>query len=175
MCWMFAITVLPRCAKGACWWAKSTAAVWSHTPWVKSYSIPHCFHTAVHASRQKKQKHYLSLSCCFSSFFPLWSGAPGHSPAKASLCSWKNDLNDKLHTGLLRSGLFLAHLYKNPHSKKKKKEEIWEKHKLHPLHDAGTNTMSCCAYSPSQLAEQTPQSHLWEQATLLRRGNNNEY
>lgn len=74
----------------------------------------------------KKNKNIISLSCCFSSFFPLWSGAPGHSPAKASLCSWKNDLNDKLHTGLLRSGLFLAHLYKNPHSKKKKERNLGE-------------------------------------------------
>lgn len=124
MCWMSAVTVLPRCAKGACWWAKSTAAVWSHTPWVKSFSIPQ-FSYCCPCQQTKKQKHKniisLSLSCCFSSFFPLWSGAPGHSPAKASLCSWKNDLNNKLHTGLLRSSLFLAHLYKNPHSKKKKK------------------------------------------------------
>lgn len=35
--------------------------------------------------------------------------------------------------------------------------------------------MSCCAYSPSQSAEQTPQSHLWGQAMLLRTEKNSEY
>lgn len=174
MCWMFAITVLPRCAKGACWWAKSTAAVWSHTPWVKSYSIPHCFHTAVHASRQKKQKT-LSLSPVVSppSFLSdlvlqvtlqprhLYAVGRTISTTSCTQAYW-----EVVSFWLICIKILIQ---------KKKKEEIWEKHKLHPLHDAGTNTMSCCAYSPSQLAEQTPQSHLWEQATLLRRGNNNEY
>lgn len=64
------------------------------------------------------------------------------TPNQGIGCSWKNILDDKLQTGLLGESLFLAHLYKkNPHSEKEK----WEKHKLHSLHEAGTNTMSCCA------------------------------
>lgn len=140
MCWRFTVTVPPHCAKGAGWWAESTAAVQSQTRWwfalgwwVSGYpSFPYCNYKVCPCQQTKKQTS--SLSCWFPSCPPLWSAVPGHSPAKASLCSWKNNLNGKLQSGLLRSSLFLAHLYENPHSKK----ENWEKHKLHLLHKAGT-------------------------------------
>lgn len=131
MCWRFTVTVPPHCAKGAGWWAESTAAVQSQTllvirPQVMSFRVP---------ILSILQLQSLSLPACwFPSCPPLWSAVPGHSPAKASLCSWKNNLNGKLQSGLLRSSLFLARLYENPHSKK----ENWEKRKLHLLHDAGT-------------------------------------
>lgn len=76
-------------------------------PWVKSFSVP-IISIMLSLPAAKKQKH----SFYFVLWFPLWSAVPGHSPAKASLCSWKNNPIGNLHTGFLRSCLFLARVYK---------------------------------------------------------------
>lgn len=107
-------------------------------PWVKSLSVPivwFLFHTALLAGGQTKTSSLPLVSS-------FWSGIPGHAPAKASLCSWKNNVNDMLRTGFSTSCFFLAHLYETPpHS------PLWKKRRKKK---SGRTTNSICCVMLSQ-------------------------
>lgn len=120
--------VLSRCAKGASWRADSSSLKLLVSSPIRCLGVPILL-ILLSFPAKKKQTNILALSC-FSSFLSVSDLVfqvtlqPGFF-----FCSWKNSLDNKQHTGLLWSSLFLAHFYKNPYLK----NGIWDEKKLYPL------------------------------------------
>lgn len=178
MCWRFTVTVPPHCAKGAGWWAESTAAVQSQTRWwfalgwwvlgYPSFSILQLQSLSLPAD--KKTKHHPSLvdspPALLSDRLFQVTPQPRHLYAVG-----RTILTASCSQACWEVVSFWLVCMKILIQKKKIGRNINSICCTKP----GQNTMSCCAYSPSQSAGQTPRSHLWGQATPLRRQKNTEY
>lgn len=88
-----------------------------------SFSVPIMsilqFQSLSKPAGDNNNKNKCFLSCQFPFPLSILNWFSRSLPIQGILCSWKNNLNDKLQTGLLRSSLFLAHLYQNLIQKKK--------------------------------------------------------